>query len=329
MNFLNLNLRISKEEPSKRKNFFFIALKILIASGLIIYIINKVNFSEFAEIIRNARPSFLFLGFSLLAGNLYIQFKKSELTCFNFLKEKNKRKILGSLFAGISAGTFTPARVGEYFGRALPFKDKPILQITAATFLDKLYPLIIVALIGAVSSALFIFYYYHVPIYLSLLILILLLSIIFLVIFLAVKPGILETIVGKVFPDNKNLAAYLEKIKPFRNPGRRYSAKMIAFSLIFYFCYISQFSLLIAAYSGNYDFLHYFWAANLVMFTKSLVPSLSFADLGIREGAAVYFLGSMGLPGIVAFDAAITLFFINVLLPSITGIFFMMKKDND
>lgn len=328
MNYKSIISRVPKGKSAKAKDVIFFAIKIVIASGLLIYIINKINFREFAGVIRNAKPSFLLFGFSLLAGNLYLQFKKWELTCGNFLNEKDKSKILRSLFAGFSAGTFTPARIGEYFGRALPFKEKPFFQITAATFVDKLYPLIIVTLIGSVCSALYIFYYYHASFYLSLFVLIFLLSILFITIYLAVKPGFLETLAGKIFPNNEKISTYLEGTRLFRKPDRRYSIKMIFLSLMFYLCYISQFSLFIAAYSGNYDFLHYIWAANLVMFTKSLIPSISFAELGIREGAAVYFLGSMGLTGVVAFNAAITLFFINVLFPSITGLFFMMKKEN-
>ena len=312
---------------AQRKKVIFFLLKILIAAGLLIFLIFKINFSEFTSVIRHAKLSFLLTGFSLLFVNLFLQYKKWELTCGNYLQEKNKKKILYSLFAGLSAGTFTPARVGEYFGRAVAFKNQPLMHITVATFIDKFYPLIIVAFVGSISSILFIFYYYHAAIYLTVALLILLFIIFYAVIYLLIKPGQLDALLGKIFTNNKKINSLLETINLFRNANSMYSVKMILISLLFYLCYIFQFSFLVAAYEGNYDFIHYFWAGNLVMFTKTLIPSISFAELGIREGASIYFLGSMGLTSIVAFNASITLFFINVLLPSITGLFFLMKKD--
>lgn len=313
---------------AKKKNVFVFILKIFIAAGLLIFLVGKVDFKQFMLVISNAKISFLLIAFLLLAVNLYLQFKKWELTCGKYLGTKNRSQIIYSLFAGLSAGTFTPARVGEYFGRAVAFKDKPVSKITVATFIDKFFPLLIVALAGSISSVLFIYFYYHTSILLSAALLAVLFAIFYLVIFLISKPGLLETLAEKTFPDNKRVASFLEIIKHFRNPGRQYPLKMSIFSFLFYLCYIFQFSLLIAAFSGGYDFIHYFWAANLVMFTKSLIPSISFAELGIREGAAVFFLGSMGLTSIVAFNAALSLFFINVLLPSLTGLFFLLKKDH-
>lgn len=313
---------------AKKKSVLFFLLKIIIAAGLLLFLIFKINFSEFAEVLKHAKLSFLIIGFSLLSVNLFLQYKKWELTCGNYLQENNKRKILYSLFAGLSAGTFTPARVGEYFGRAVAFKNKPIIQITVATFIDKFYPLIIIAIVGSISSVLFIYYYYHAAIYIALLLFLLLFIIFYGAIYLLVKPGILDSILIKIFPENKKINSLRETINMFRNTDRRYSVKMLILSVLFYLCYIFQFSFFIAAYAGHYDLIHFFWAGNLVMFTKSIIPSVSFAELGIREGASVYFLGVMGFTSIVAFDAAISIFFINVLLPSITGVFFLLKKDN-
>ncbi len=327
---MNYLLNISRTAVSKlavKKNLVFFLLKILVAAGLLLYLIFKINFGEFTSVIRHAKLSFLITGFLLLSVNLFLQYKKWELTCGNYLQEKNKKKILYSLFAGLSAGTFTPARVGEYFGRALVFKNQPIIHITVATFIDKFYPLLVVAFAGSISSVLYVFYYYHATIYITLSLLLLLVAVFYIVIFLLMKPGLLDALLGKIFPDNKKINSLIETINQFRNTDQQYSVKMIGLSFLFYLCYIFQFSLLIAAYAGNYDFIHYFWAANLVMFTKSLIPSISFAELGIREGASVYFLGSMGLTSIVAFNAALTLFFINVLLPAVTGVFFLMKKN--
>ena len=81
--------------------------------------------------------------------------------------ETSRKKILLSLFYGFSAGPFTPARVGEYFGRALSFKDKPFLQVAVATMIDKFFFLGVTAFIGGLGSILFIHFYYRVTFFIT------------------------------------------------------------------------------------------------------------------------------------------------------------------
>jgi uncharacterized membrane protein YbhN (UPF0104 family) len=104
---------------------------------------------------------------------------------------------------------------------------------------------------------------------------------------------------------------------------------MLLISLLFYSCFLIQYALLVAAFSNHYDFIHYLWAANLIMFTKTIIPPISFGELGIREGASVYFLTQIGESASVGFNASILLFIINLLIPALIGIgMFLRKNDN-
>lgn len=64
------------------------------------------------------------------------------------------------------------------------------------------------------------------------------------------------------------------------------------------------------------------------MFAKTIIPPVSFAELGIREGASVFFLTYFGETQAVAFNASIFLFMINVLLPSLVGLIFFFRKND-
>ena len=64
------------------------------------------------------------------------------------------------------------------------------------------------------------------------------------------------------------------------------------------------------------------------MFVKTVIPPVSLGELGIREGASVYFLTTMGETSSVAFNASIFLFIINLLIPSLIGLVLLMKRDN-
>jgi len=75
--------------------------------------------------------------------------------------------------------------------------------------------------------------------------------------------------------------------------------------------------------------MNYLWAGNLIMFVKTVIPPISLGELGIREGASVFFLTKFGELPSVAFNASIFLFLINILLPALVGLILMLKKNDD
>ena len=67
-----------------------------------------------------------------------------------------------------------------------------------------------------------------------------------------------------------------------------------------------------------------FLAISATMLVKSLLP-ISIGDLGIRESAAIFFLGKIGVHESTAFNASILLFLINLLIPSLVGLVLVLK----
>jgi uncharacterized membrane protein YbhN (UPF0104 family) len=104
---------------------------------------------------------------------------------------------------------------------------------------------------------------------------------------------------------------------------------MFAVSFLFYVCFLLQYAILVAAFSNHYNFSDYIWAGNLMMFAKTIIPPVSLGELGIREGASVFFITMLGESASTGFNASIFLFFINVLIPSLIGMILLLKKNND
>ena len=104
---------------------------------------------------------------------------------------------------------------------------------------------------------------------------------------------------------------------------------MLSFSFFFYLCYIIQYALLVSAFSGHYDAVNFLWAANLIMFVKTIIPPISLGELGIREGASIYFLTQMGQSASVGFNASILLFVINLLIPALIGAVMFLRKNGN
>ena len=80
------------------------------------------------------------------------------------------------------------------------------------------------------------------------------------------------------------------------------------------------------AFTNHFSIINYIWAGILVMFAKTIIPAISFGDLGIREGASVYFIKQVGEAAAAGFNASIFLFLINILFPALTGLILLIKR---
>lgn len=311
------------------KRIIIPAAKIFIAFGLLYYLISNIKLSDIVNAIHEANITLIIIVIFLSFINLYLQFYKWKITANSILNEYNNKKIFISLFQGFSAAVFTPARIGEYFGRALAFKEKSLLQVTLATLLDKFFPLLIVAFFGSVASILFIHFYYEVSNYLTVSLFIVLFILFYFIVLLLFNKNFWDNVLFNRIQNSKYFSRYFNKVAKLKNLDRNYSAKMFLISFLFYKCYLLQYVILVSAFSHHNYFLKYFWAGNLLMFSKTIIPPVSFGELGIREGASVFFIQQFGESASVGFNASIFLFLINVLLPSLIGLLLIFRKNND
>jgi uncharacterized protein (TIRG00374 family) len=327
MNYtLAKNLR-PKEFFIKNRQVRYFLIKIIIAAGLIWYIVENINPEEILTAVSSADYYLIFIAFALCFLNLYLQFLKWEIVCKNYLNFNDRKKIFISLFHGFAAGIFTPARIGEYFSRGLTLKEKSVFQIAAATFIDKFFPFLIVIFFGGISFIFYMDYNYH-SYYLSILFFAAVLLLVY-VFFVAVWKGkFLNYIPDRIKQKNK-AAKILLNIEQLKELNFQFTLRMIFISIMFYLCYLIQFAVLITAFSHNFHFIEYMWNGSLIMFTKSIVPQISIGELGIREGVSIYFYRKIGEDAVTAFNASILLFLINLVLPSLIGLILLYKKSDD
>lgn len=322
-------LSVSANISLFNKSAIVVSAKLVITAGLLYYLINSVEYDKIVQAIYEA--DILLIGIVMLLGvlNIYLQYSKWRLTCYEVLGINESSKVFRSLFYGFSAGIITPIRVGEYFGRGIEFRDKSLVQVTVATLVDKFFPLLMVASIGSVSSLLFVYFYYEVSIYIVLSLFILIFTFFYFLILLLLNPGFWNSILFSRINSQGKLKSFLDKLKVFESLNRTYFFRMIFISFLFYSCFLIQYALLVMAFSNHFDFVHYLWAANLIMFAKTVIPPISLGELGIREGASVYFLTQMGETASVAFNSSILLFIINLLIPALIGVGMFLRKNGN
>ncbi|RNI27435.1 UPF0104 family protein [Rufibacter immobilis] len=227
-----------------------------------------------------------------------------------------------AVLVGLTLGFVTPNRVGDYAGRVLTLHQKDRADAIGAILLGRLCQLYATVLIGSAAVAYFI-YRYYVP--------------------LASPVGV--SIGGALLLVNvwalallfsfKWAVVLLERVKYFRKWGHyvsvigSYSGKelreVLLISGLRYMVFAAQFILLLWAFGVELTLPEYIWGVAGTFLIKSAVPSINaLADIGMRELSAMHFFGLMGQDPLLVLGASLTLWTLNIALPSAVGLLFVL-----
>jgi len=238
------------------------------------------------------------------------------------------RQLAGAILSGFALGFFTPARAGEFVGRALYLPDADPWSVSLTVFVQRLMDTTINVSVGVavLSGVLSIGLLAHSWTWTLVLIgggtfALLLIG------FLA-APSSAARLVRALAPRRAALHERIDVLQAYR---RRTMVRTAGWAALRYAIFCTQFVLLIYAFAPDLAVGSAFGAVALTFFAKFMVPSVTLMDLGIQEGAAVFFLGLFGAAQAVAFNAAFLFFLINIVLPTIAGVPFVwdLQLDRD
>lgn len=300
--------------PSSRRRLLTL-LKIAAGVGVLAYLVHFVEWSELAASAASARPLFLTAALLLLPLNLVL-----EVTLWHRLisqggTEATMWDSFAAVLCGHSAGIATPARSGEVVVRALYARDADVWRAGALAVVHRLFDLHAAALVGAPAALVFTLEFNPRP--------------------LAVWVGV----IGGGFFLLIASSALIANPLVLRRLSRRWlkspawsrrleflthwspaDGRALAFLAFIRYCvYTMQFALLVHAFGQNVPWQSALLAGAVIFFAKLLVPPVTFTDVGIREGVAVYVVAFLSISSATAFNAAFTLFVINLVLPSLMG----------
>ena len=227
------------------------------------------------------------------------------------------RNVAKGVLSGLALGFWTPARLGEYAGRAFSIADADPWTVSVSVFVQRMvdmlagvsiglalllgalwieaipttFPWILAALLGAGTTAL---------LGLGLL-----------------RPALLHRLAIRMDRWDGSVSdrtAFLTRL------SSRDRAVVLGGSLSRYLVFTTQFGLLGLAFGAPASLAALTSAVGLTFYVKYLTPSLTLLDLGIREGGAVLFFQMFGLGAAAGLNAAVLLFAINVILPAAAGV---------
>lgn len=290
-------------------------LKLIITLVFIGYLINYLKFKDIFNSFNKINLIYFSIAILLMPINLYLQFQKWQILCISYENSSNK-KILKSLFIGIAGGLITPFKAGEFLGRSYVFEPKKRKVYALLTVYDKLLSIFVTFILGLIVSiitfikTLNLFLKYGLP----------LIIIAFIVLYLI-----------KIILEKKYLSTYLKIKSTFIDIYSiiriSKNKQLIFLSLVFFLTYIIQFALLLSSFNTLHNFGNYILAGILVFFTNTIIPPFTLGELGIREGAAVFYSQYFYYSAYSGFNSALILFFVNVIIPSIIGLIIYLREN--
>lgn len=302
---------IVKIMKNKRIIFLFIKISLSILIGTILYYqLQKININDLSQ-FKIYSISHLFFAFLLIPINWGLEFIKWKITVNKIIQPEESTSLINSFFAGLITGIITPNMLGNFVGRLFYFKRKHRPLIILTTFFTN-YTQFFASMFFGVISILFL---NNSPIRelnlsIKILFFFILISLFFIGLFFEKIP------ISKFqkYTSLKSLKERLEVIKYY---------KIIIFilSLTRHFIFSIQFLFLIKSFSFHFEFHNILWIWQIYFWT-TLIPSLWFGKLFIRESVALVILTSVGLNEITVLVSSISLWLMNLGIPSIIAIGF-------
>lgn len=299
---------------------FWFVVKTLLAVAILWFLFQRISWPEIVAAIGHANPWIAGAALALLPLNIGLEAYR----WWRLVRRVNPvvrfRDALRAVVGSYPLGLLTPVRVGDYVGRAMLLRSIRPGQSAALTFAERMATLAWCLIAGLLATAPFLSRFEaESPLWTTLI--------------GASLVGVVLLVAGILFPGEAR--RIIAAVLPFRPVRKAFSAfgkipagesvLLLFLSGIRYAVFSFQFVLLIQALAPGVTWSEAWIGVALVYFAKSVIPQVTLGDLGIREGASVFFLGAYGVAEAAALEASLGVFVINLLLPAFIGIPLLLR----
>lgn len=234
-------------------------------------------------------------------------------------------KAYRAVLIGLSLAVFTPNRVGELGGRALVLAGRQRGKAVFATAVGSLTQLIVTAMLGLMALLFGLWQYKSniLPKYIGQLTgwYIVIMLIIMLLVLFTLKLQHLPALFDRLLLI-KRFKAYYHIIGHYKNK-QVLTALMLSF--LRYLVFGSQFYLLLHIFAINISIQESYVAIGVSYLLIALIPGILLIELGIRGSAAIFCFSWFGAEAILVLSASMSLWLINLALPSVVGSILLIK----
>ena len=314
-----------------RKKTLILLIKIIVVIAAYMFTIHKIvnssDLEKIPEIIKTfGLQEFIILisVFLLMVLNWTVETIKwmNVLPLDTRINFKNSFK---AVFSGITLGSVTPNRIGEFGGRVVFLKSDKRKKAVAYTLLADLSQFITTIYIGSISFSII---GYKVLLDYSSSILPGLVLISFGI--LSLSFGLVFYFYPKLFLKliirYRILKKYHKKIEEICMIEKNKLWQTLAMSNFRFIIFILQFFLVINILGLNISFIHTFLAVSNIYLASTLIPNIAAGELGIRSSFAIIFLGYYSDSLSIIVLASLVVYIINLAIPALLGGMFLLNK---
>ncbi len=305
-------------KAKKNQLKFFGVLKIIAFLLILAYLFYRLsNTDDLSWSSFEITNSFAFIfAIGLIPFNWFLEFLKWRITTNALTEEVSSDSVKHSFYAGMITGLLTPNMIGNFIGRMYYFKRKDRIVVTLLTLISNQAQFLITLLIG---------------------------SICFLLIPSVQRNLTLDTYawIAIVLLFGLGLAGYfyfervLQLFTKTRKIGRRlelvflrlstFRVKVLALSMLRYLVFITQFTLILIAFGVDFEPIVIAKIAQVYLIS-ALIPTLLLGKLGVRESVGIVILGSLGIPELTVLISSLSIWFLNLILPSLFALVLLKSK---
>ncbi len=278
----------------------------------LIYKISTASALKHLENYTNFNVNLVLLVFTLSFINWGIEAKKWQILVKNItnLSFINSFK---SVLAGLSIGIFTPNRLGNFIGRLAWIDKSKHNQATINTMLGNLAQFVSTVIFGILGFTVVIIYEFNIQ-YAWL---ILLFSVVIIIIGLSLYYNPIK--VKKTFFIRFLSNETLNSLNTIANTSLSFKHTVLGLSLLRYLVFLSQYFLLFRAFYVELDDVLLLGLISTVYLLTTLIPSIFFGKLFVRESVAVFVFSFVNLESPLVLLIAFLLWLINLAIPAILG----------
>jgi uncharacterized membrane protein YbhN (UPF0104 family) len=236
-----------------------------------------------------------------------------------------------AVLTGVSVSTFTPNRIGEYFGRVFILERAGRIEGILITILGSLSQLLITIMVGATSLLVLIpLHLWNSPnitgyVYDALVALVAGINIFLLFFYFNISE--FYTIAEKLF--RKRWRSVQRFFRVFTLYSYKELCRVITLSFFRYLVFSLQYYLLLRMFGVPIALFEGLVVISVIFFIMAIIPTIMITELGVRGSVALFFFGfcfpnddtvSMGI-----LSASALLWVINLAIPALIGSAFVFR----
>ncbi len=315
----------------KSKQAWVNLIKIIIVIAAYWFIIRKIINAPDINLLPDIIKSIPALNFIILSAIIFLMLVNWSIESLKWIYIlPNKIKVSFStsfkaVLSGITAGTITPNRIGEFGGRILFLKTEHRKTGAAHTILADISQFVCTLFFGIIAFSITGYkILYKVDGLSNIAILTIVFGILLTIILLIIYfyPGVITGILNKINLFQK----HIKDIRDIKDIRKLILVNTLLMSISRFIVFIIQFYLMFLFFGIDISFIHCFLAVSNLYLASSIIPNIPFGEPAIRSSFSVIFFSIYTDALAMVVIVSLSIYLINVAIPAIAGGYFLVKS---